>query len=144
VEAWASGEALGTAARAALADPAVASVLRERAPELVTGRTVSEAAAQGDALALRVLAQAGRYLGVAVAAACNVLDPELVVVGGGVSEGNPAYLEAARAALRDYGTPPVAGATPGAGTRLVPAALGYEAGVIGAAAVALQALGGVK
>jgi glucokinase len=122
-----------------LADPAAVSVLRALAPEPVTGRAVSEAAAGGDALALGVLAQAGRYLGVAVAAACNVLDPELVVVGGGVSEGNPAYLEAARAALREYGAPPVA-----EGTRLVAAALGYEAGVIGAAAVALQALGGVK
>jgi glucokinase len=139
VEAWASGDALGAAARAALADPALPTALRALPPDEVTGRAVSEAAAQGDALAQEVLRRAGRYLGVALAAACNVLDPELVVLGGGVSEGNPLYLEAAQAALRAYGTPPVA-----AETRLVPAALGYEAGVIGAAAVALQALGGVK
>jgi glucokinase len=140
VEAWASGEALGRAAREALAAaPARPSTLRAVVATQVTGRAVSEAARAGDALALEVLEQAGHYLGVAVAAVCNVLDPELVVVGGGVSEGNPPYLQAAEEALREYGTPPVA-----AGTRLLPAALGYEAGVIGAAAVALQALGVVE
>jgi glucokinase len=140
VEAWSSGDALGAAARAALAGPApTESILRWLPPAEITGRAVSEVAAQGDALAQAVLRQAGRHLGVALAAACNVLDPDLVVLGGGVSEGNPLYLEAAQSALRDYGTPPVA-----ADTRIVPAALGYEAGVIGAAAVALQALGGVK
>lgn len=138
VEAWASGDALGGAARAAL-EAGAESVLALLPREEVTGRAVSEAAGSGDALALRVLREAGGKLGVAVAAACNVLDPELVVIGGGVSEGNPPYLEAAQEALRDYGTPPVA-----ARTRILPAALGYEAGVIGAAAVALQALGGVK
>ena len=140
VEAWASGDALGASARSALAAaPVPDSTLRAIPLTEVTGRAVSEAAARGDALALQVLEAAGRYLGVAVAAVCNVLDPELVVIGGGVSEGHPAYLQAVDRALRDYGTRPVAQST-----RLVAALLGYEAGVIGAAAVALQALGVVQ
>ncbi len=140
VEAWASGDALGTAAWEALAaDPKRESALRELSAGQVTGRAVSETAAKGDVLALEVLDQTGWYLGVAIAAACNVLDPELVVIGGGVSEDNPAYLQAVDRALRTYGTPPVA-----ENTRLAAAELGYEAGVVGAAAVALQALGGVE
>ncbi len=126
VEAWASGDAIGTAAR-------------ESGWPDAEGRAVSEAARRGDEAALRILRRAGRYLGLALAGACNVWDPEVVVVGGGVSEGAPAYLEAAQAALRQYGTSPVA-----ENTRLVPAELGYDAGVLGAAAVALQALGVVQ
>ena len=140
LEALASGDGLGAAARRALeGDPALCSCLRDLPRAEVTGRTVSAAAGAGDALALRVLREAGGWLGFAAAAACNVLDPELVVVGGGVSEGHPAYLEAAREAFVVYATPPVAAAT-----RIVPAQLGYQAGVIGAGAVALQALHAVQ
>lgn len=136
LECLASGDALGAAARRALEeDLSRESLLREPPLDQITGREVSAAAHQGDALALEILQQAGRYLGLAAAAACNVIDPEVVVVGGGVSENNPEYLAAAQQALSDYGTPPVA-----AHTRLVAAQLGYDAGVIGAATVALQAL----
>ncbi len=140
LEAWASGDALGRAAREALiTEPKRLSVLRDLPAAQLSGRAVAKAAGLGDSLAEEVLRQGGRYLGIALAAVCNVVDPELVVIGGGVSQGAPGYLLAAEQALREYAVPPVT-----VGTPLVPAALGYEAGVIGAAAVALQALGGVE
>jgi glucokinase len=140
LEAWASGDALGAAARQAADEGRLAgSSLAATAAEDLTGRSVATAASAGDAAALAILQTAGRYLGVALAAAANVLDPALVVVGGGVSEGNPPYLEAARQSFAACATPPVA-----AGTAVVPALLGYQAGVVGAAAIALQALNAVE
>ena len=105
----------------------------------MSGLAISQAARAGDELALAVLRKAGWWLGFAAAAACNVVDPELVVVGGGVSEGSPAYVAAARESFAQCASPPVA-----ASTHLVTAGLGYAAGVIGAAAVALRALHAVE
>ncbi len=140
LEAWASGEALGAAARRALEEEAEQeTLLRGLRPAEITGRQVSQAAREGDRLAQDILRQGGHYLGLALAGACNLLDPQIVVIGGGVSQDNPVYLEAAREAFAAYATPPVAAHTP-----LVAAQLGYEAGVIGAATVALQALGAVQ
>lgn len=51
----------------------------------VTGQTVYQAAELGDPLAIRLFETAGRYLGQSVGQLINALDPELVVIGGGVS-----------------------------------------------------------
>lgn len=140
LECLASGDALAAAARRRLQrDTSRESLLRNYPLSQITGREVSSAAQQGDAIAGEIMRQAGRYLGFAAAAACNVIDPELVVIGGGVSEDNPEYLAAAQQALSEYGTPPVV-----AHTRLVAAKLGYDAGVIGAATVALQGLNALQ
>jgi glucokinase len=95
---------------------------------LITPEVVDEAARAGDAVAREVLEDAGRWLGYALAGAVAFLAPEVVVIGGGVAREGSAYWNAAvstaRANVHTCEIDQV---------RFVPAALGYDAGVIGAA-----------
>lgn len=54
--------------------------------EKMTARDVSEAAIQGDALAIKAYQRAGEYLGIGVASFLHAFDPSIVVFGGGVSQ----------------------------------------------------------
>ena len=67
-------------------------------PDAVTGTMVTEAALTGDAAAVGLFAELGRWLGEGVAALAVVLDPATVVVGGGVSEAGGLLLDPARQA----------------------------------------------
>jgi predicted NBD/HSP70 family sugar kinase len=91
-----------------------------------------ELAQAGDAGVWRVLADAGREIGTVIAAQCNVLDPEAVIVGGELSgEGSPlldGMREALDRALVAAGPPP----------NVVPAALRELAGPLGAAAIVVR------
>jgi glucokinase len=105
--------------------------------EAVTGELVTRAAREGDPTALAILAEVGRRLGEGIAGLVNVLDPEVVVVGGGAAGAGDLLLGPAREAFArsveaPTHRPPVA---------LVPAELGAEAGAIGAALLALEELG---
>jgi glucokinase len=108
-------------------------------PAKVTGSLVTEAARDGDPAARRVLSEVGRRLGEGIAGLVNILDPSLVVVGGGAIEAGELMLAAARDAF--------AGAVEAPEHRppvpLVAAVLGNDAGAIGAAALALEELLGV-
>lgn len=100
--------------------------------EELTGTDVARAAEAGDELARQVLNDLGRWLGTGLAMAADVLDPELIVIGGGVAAAAAMYLPVAVAAMADQLT--------GAGHRPVPrvrvAAFGPDAGIIGAALLA--------
>lgn len=136
LEALASGNALGQAARRRLREqPNLNSSLAALPLEEVSGGQVGAAAQQSDPLALEVVRQAAEYLGLALAGAANLVDPELIVIGGGVGELGELLLGPTREAFQRYATPPVV-----ANTAIVTAELGYDAGVIGAAAVALVEL----
>lgn len=89
---------------------------------------VVEAARRGDAKAVDALAQAGRWLGIAIANVILVLNPERVVVGGGIAQAGDLVLAPAREEARRR-----VRILPTDGTEIVPAELGYEAGAIGAA-----------
>ena len=98
-----------------------------------TGRELAADAAAGEPTATAALARAGHALGLGIAGATALLDVDLVALGGGLSQSGPALWEPlqesfARHArlgfLRD--------------ARVVPAALGQEAGLVGAAALVLQ------
>jgi glucokinase len=103
-------------------------------PDRVTGRTVTEAARRDDAVALGILAEVGRRLGEGIAGLVNVLDPELVVAGGGGVEAGELLLAPARAAFRlAVEAPEYRPEVP-----IRPAALGNDAGGIGAALIALE------
>jgi glucokinase len=137
-EQYCSGNALVRHAAAGLG----ASPVLERAcgadPGALTGAMVTEAASQGDGVALAAFDAVGHWLGVGLANLVAALDPALLVVGGGVSAAGRLLLDPARAAL--------AGALVGAEDRVippvVPAALGPRAGLIGAAWLARQMVGG--
>ncbi len=132
-EQYASGTALAQAAReVARGSRAAAAGLLERVagdPEGLTGEVVAAAAADGDPLALELVTDVGQWLGQGIADLAAILDPEVVVIGGGVSRLGELVLAPARERL-DRALPG-RGFRPG--PRVVAAALGPEAGLIGAA-----------
>jgi len=100
LESYGSGSALVRVARElAGTDPDSAKELVERAggdPARITGPLVTEAAQDGDAFAIARLAQLGDWLGQGVATLTAVLDPNVVVIGGGVSEAGELLLDPIR------------------------------------------------
>jgi glucokinase len=135
----AAGRAIDRAGRDAAADHPN-SLLAELAggkSSAVDGVMVTEAARRGDDVARGVLALVGRRLGQGIAGLVNVLDPQVVVVGGGAIVAGELLLDPARAAFVD------AVEAPGFRPRvpIVAAELGNDAGAVGAAALALEELG---
>jgi len=99
-----------------------------------------ERARAGDARAIEALAEIGKLLGVAIGSLVNIFDPDVVIVGGGFGAAAAGLvLEPARLAARAEAIQPADETL-----RIVPAELGDEAGLIGAALVAFEALDGVR
>lgn len=111
------------------------SVLEEACggnPDLVTGPMVTDAAEAGDMVARQAFASVGDWLGVGVANLVAAFDPEVVVIGGGVSQAGDRLLEPARNALQRS----LVGAAHRAVPPIVSALLGPEAGLVEAAELA--------
>jgi glucokinase len=138
LEQYASGNALVRAARArAEADPAGAKLLLELAGgavEAITGLQVTKAAQEGDPVSCAAFAEIGRWLGSGLADLVYQVDPEVLVLGGGVVEAGELLLGPARDAF--FAELPVRGKLPVA--PIVGAQLGNMAGVVGAADLARQ------
>jgi glucokinase len=139
LEQYASGKALVRFARAgAAAHPSAAAGLLELAggdPDRITGPLVTTAARAGDKLAGEAFEQVGRWLGVGLADLVQILDPQLLVIGGGVAEAGELLLAPARdsyqRALAQRGRLPAA--------PVRAAVLGSLAGLVGAADLAREA-----
>ena len=103
-----------------------------------TSKDVYDAAVSGDALARQAFTIMGRYLGVALAGLVDVLNPELIVIGGGAAGGWQFFIDHVSSEIRSR-----AFRHPAERVRLVRASLGGTAGILGAARVALDAIEGV-
>jgi glucokinase len=90
--------------------------------------SLAEEAYRGDVLAEKVFKELGKYLGLAFANLVNLLDPEIIVVGGGVVESSDLFMAEVKKAMKKYIASPEAKKV-----RLVKAKLGEHAGAIGAA-----------
>lgn len=101
-------------------------------PLKITGPAVTAAAARGDALALAAYESVGSWLGVGMAGLVAAFDPELLVVGGGVSTAGDLLLGPARTALEAS----LVGRHHRDVPRIVTTAFGAEAGVVGASLLA--------
>ena len=101
--------------------------------ENITAREVSLAAQEGDSLASEVIARAADYLGAAMVNLVNIFNPEIIVVGGGMSNMGELLLEPVGQIVKERAFKLSAQAV-----RIVPAQLGEDAGVFGAAAFAFQ------
>lgn len=137
LEAMASGTALARRAvelAAARPDSALAEALR--AGREMTGALATELAHDGDEAALEAVRAVGTWLGVGVANLVNMLDPEVVVLGGGVMGAGDLLLEPARAEMLARALPPARDRV-----RVVAAELGPEAGMLGAALMAWELAG---
>lgn len=132
----ASGRAIDRLAREAVAAaPDAEFARRVTSPDgSVSGTAVSSAAVEGDGTALGILGVVGTRLGEGLAGLANVLDPELIVVGGGGAEAGEALLQPARAAFLRC----LEAAELRPEVRIVAAALGNDAGALGAALMALE------
>lgn len=135
LETLASGTAMAREARELVARGGGKRIIEKAGgePGRIDSATIAAAAKAGDAEASAIINRAAGYLGIGVANVLNLLNPSLVILGGGVMEiGEPVWegvrrevqaraLEAARA-----------------GVKIVPARLGGRAGVMGAVALALK------
>ena len=101
--------------------------------DAVTGKMVAEAAIKGDGLSLEIMEETGEYIGIAVAALINLLNPEVVVIGGPVSRSGGVLLKAIRAAVRRRAV-----SASLSGVKIVRSKLGDEAAAIGAAAAVIE------
>lgn len=135
-EQYSSGNALVRFARARMGEqPSVLEEATGGNPDLVTGPMVTEAAEDGDLVARQAFRSVGDWLGVGVANLVAAFDPEVVVIGGGVSAAGDRLLEPARTAL----VRSLVGAAHRRVPPLVAALLGPEAGLVGAAELARRA-----
>lgn len=136
LEQYASGTALVRAAREAVAASSLlARDLLQRAegdPAKITGPMITAAAQDGDRFAIEQFERLGQWLGHGIASLAAVLDPAVVVIGGGVSEAGALLIDPLRASFEHELSG--RGYRPTAEIRL--AELGNRAGVIGAADLA--------
>lgn len=140
LERYCSGTALVTTALEFLArSGSRGGLARDLAaePGALSGRRVAAAARDGDPVALEAMADMATWLGEGLALVADLYDPDLVIIGGGVSESAPLFLDAARehyaTVLTGAGHRPLA--------RILTAALGDDAGLVGAALLARSELG---
>jgi glucokinase len=135
-EQYASGRALLRAARAlAVADPDAAKVLLAAAggdPAGLHGQMVTEVALGGDPAAVGLFTELGHWLGEGIAAVANVMDPAVVVIGGGVADAGDLLLGPAREAFATH----LSGGDHRPHLDIRGAKLGNDAGIIGAADLA--------
>jgi glucokinase len=130
-----------------VARPAIASAGREYAatyagarlaemaggdPSAVTAEDVIVLAREGDARCEGIIHQAALLLGRSLVGIVNLLNPQLIVIGGGVAEGNTVFPDAAMSAIRGEA---LAGRND---VTVKLAALGNDAGLLGAAVLALD------
>lgn len=105
------------------------SLLREGK---VTAKAVFDALKEGDALAEEVVERFGKYLGTALSVFAGVVDPQVYVIGGGVSKAGPILLEYIQKYYKEYAFPACKDAA------FVLAKLGNDAGIYGAAKLILS------
>jgi glucokinase len=130
LESLASGTAIGRMARERLAygETSIMRALAGNVIEDVTSVTVARAARKGDMLALDVIRTAAGYLGIGLANLVNILNPQMIIVGGGVSSMGAMLLGPARKSMKAH-----AFKLPASTVRIVRPALGMDAGLSGAA-----------
>jgi len=128
LEGFASGTGIaGTARRAVAAgSPTTLSAL---APEAIDARAVEMAAVGGDQLSAGIFNDAGRALGRALGGLINLLNPEVIAVGGGLINAGELLFTPLRSGVAE-----IAFAYPASHCRIVPAGLGTDAGLVGAVA----------
>ncbi|MCE9581418.1 MAG: ROK family protein [Planctomycetes bacterium] len=99
-------------------------------------REVVDAARSGEKLALSLVTEMAEMIGMAVADLANILNPAIIVIGGGVARAGDILFKPIRAAVAREALPNIS-----KGLRIVPAKLGNDAGLLGAAGCAWKRFG---
>jgi predicted NBD/HSP70 family sugar kinase len=111
----------------------IADLLSASRREQITTRRLLELSAEGDAAAERLIGDAGRAIGVAVANLCNIINPECVIVGGDLSAAGEVLLGPLRETVRRNAIPSAVG-----DLEVVPGVLGERAEMLGALALVMR------
>lgn len=139
-EAYAGGWGIGARTQEAVAaDPTAGAMILEKAyvdNDEVSAKHLSQAFHAGDALAKKLVEETALFLGAGITSLVNILNPQRVILGGGVIDGIPELMDLTKAQVR-------ANALDAANKvlEIVPAALGSDAGIAGSAALAANRKG---
>ena len=129
LEAISSGTAIAKAAKEAVNSKAETSL---RQYDKITSYEVFKEADKGDKVAKYIIDNALNYLGVGVANAISIFDPEMVIIGGGVTNAGKIVFDKVRDVVNTRCFKAMAESC-----EIVPAGLGTDAGVVGAVALAI-------
>ncbi len=134
LEALASGTAVARSAREKVKNNPSSLIMKlvDNDVELITARIVAEAAKEGDELAKQIYQEAGTFLGIGVANVLNLINPQMVVIGGGLSYSGSILFEPMRERARQEAF----GRTYQV-CQIVPSKLGNTAGCLGAVGLVL-------
>jgi len=134
IEQFASGGAIGRAARRAAEDnPTSTMIAMAGSVDAITAEHAAKAAREYDEIALQIMHEAGRWLGIALSNIANLFDPQTIVLGGSVAKAGETFLGMARDTLVA-----MTGAQRRRPLRLDVTELGGDVGIIGAAALAFH------
>jgi glucokinase len=135
LERMVSGKAVATDAIKRIREGAKSSLVGIEKGKIddITAEKVSKAAYDGDSLALEIIARAANYLGTGVVNLVNLLNPEIVVIGGGLSKIGDLLFNPVREAVKERAFELASQIV-----HIVPAELGDDAGVLGAALFAFD------
>lgn len=125
---WEMDLGMSDAARALL-EKGERSMLREIAggnPEKVTVKDIIRAAKEKDAVAIRAIEECGRNLGLKIAFLVNLLNPEIVVIGGGIEDCGAILLDAVKNTVKDWAVEEVASQV-----KIIPSAFGENSVALG-------------
>jgi len=129
LEAMASSMALSRAVSEAIASKEPTVLAHAREP--IDTAAIAAAASEGDSVAIRILAQAAEHLGRGISFLLNVLNPEMIVLGGPVAQAGEAFLSEVRGAVARHALLPH-------GVAIVPSTLGDKAELTGAVLLAME------
>ena len=101
----------------------------------VTPAMIAEAASEGDPISVETLEEVGHYLGIAVANVINMLNPDKIIIGGGIAQAGGLLFEPIRRTVEVNAL-----YEPLQACQILPAQLGDDAGMLGGAALAMQML----
>ncbi len=130
LEQYASATGIARLARRRLAEDDKASVLRTADP--LDAKAVFDAVKEGDEVAIEVAKKFGKYLGKGLANVADVVNPEIFVIGGGVSKAGEVLLGYVQPEFEATAFPPCKGA------KFALAKLGNDAGIYGCAGMVLS------
>jgi glucokinase-like ROK family protein len=135
LEVLASGNAIASRAREAATRGLSAEMLRlaDGQLDLIDAKVVFEAAKLGDSVAKRIVDTAIEYIGIGLASYINLLDPDLVILGGGLVNAGDALLDGIKSIVRSKQMKHA-----GRKVRIKIGALGQDASAIGAASLILK------
>jgi glucokinase len=130
LEALASGTAIARMARERILVGAPSIILQLAGDNIdgVTAEIVATADRQGDRLACKVIEEAAHWLGLGMSNFVNLFNPQMIILGGGVSSMGERFFRPVRRAMKAY-----AWKLPGSTVKIVKSQIGADAGLVGAA-----------